>query len=66
MSNKKSANRPATGIITALFILSLVTSVTIWWKFTWPVLSGVSLTSHEGHIAIIFTHTLGGTFMLGA
>jgi hypothetical protein len=66
MSNKKSANRPATGIITALFILSLVTSVTIWWKFAWPVLGGVSLTGHEGHIAIIFTHTLDGTFMLGA
>jgi hypothetical protein len=66
MSNTKSANRPVTGIIATLFILSLVTSITIWWKFAWPVLSGVSLTSHEGHIAVIITHTLGGTFMLGA
>lgn len=66
VNENQATTRSGVQIIALIFVASLVTSILIWWRFAWPILSGASLSSHAGHAAVIVTHTLGGTFMLGA
>lgn len=66
MNDNQFTGRYDAQVIALIYVLSLVTSILIWWTFVWPILSGASLGSHAGHVAVLVSHAIGGTFMLGA
>lgn len=47
-----------------LLVLALVTSALAWMEIAYPVLTLGNVSRHAGHVAWLYAHVVGGTFML--